>query len=154
MLPFLYSNILAKRIRVVFQFQHIFLHGLYRISHPSYCLTSLHAVNVLSPAASFLRFPIVPQSHIKKSCLMLTIQDYLLALAQGPSSVWHYTVTSGRANFTPGPLISYWKLNSLGKAGSRRWIFITASSLYNDFSFPTYCISIFTQEVQHTINKD
>lgn len=73
MLPFHHTdNILEKKKkvkklkRVVFQFEHIFLHGLYGISHPSYCLTSRHAANVLSPAASFCRFQTVPQSHIKE----------------------------------------------------------------------------------------
>lgn len=69
MLPFHYTdNILGgkKKKRVLFLFEHIFLRGLYDISHPSYCLTSHHVVNVLSPAASFCRFQTVPQSHIKE----------------------------------------------------------------------------------------
>lgn len=45
------------------------------------------------------------RNHTSKCCLMSEIQDY--PLAQGPRSVWHYTVTSGTANFTQGSLISY-----------------------------------------------
>lgn len=135
----------------MFQFGHVFSHRLCSISHPSYCLATLHAVNVLLPAVSFCGFQSVQQSHIKE---LSNVQDTGLPTSTGTGTrLCLALLCSFRCSkFYTRATDQLLEAEDPRERGILRQIFLR-SHLYTRFSLSTFYISRFTQNIQHT-NKD